>query len=391
MRTEIKDNRVIAYPEGKIDSGSAATYQDEFLKIVEDNPGKALEVNMEGIEYVSSAGLRIFLKLQKSGCGLKLTEVKPAVYDVFQMTDFTEIIDIKKALRRIDVDGCEIIGQGYFGTVYRIDEDTIVKAYSSPDYIPMIENEKLRAKQAFMAGIPTAIPYDVVRVGDSYGLVFEMLKAKTFNDLVKEDPNSLSELIDKYVDFIKLIHSTTMESASLPYAKDIFRGYVDLIREKQYLPDDMCDTLAAYFDAMPVDDHVAHGDIQMKNIMMVDGEPMLIDMDTIMAGSPIFDFGALMVTYRLFSEDLPGNNLVFLGISDETADYIAMETFNRYYSDRSEAEKEDIFNKIEIVARIRFIFLLITGAGKDEEIEAKRKKRAIERFKELFTKVDRLY
>ena len=153
----------------------------------------------------------------------------------------------------------------------------------------------------------------------------------------------------------------------------------------------MCDTLAGYIDAMPVDDHVIHGDIQMKNIMMVDGEPMLIDMDTLMAGNSIFDFGALWVTYKLFPEDEPGNSMRFLGISDETADFIARETFNRYYSDLSEAEKEDVFNKMEIVARIRFIYLLITGAGIDEEIEAKRKKRTTERLNELVAKVDRLY
>ncbi|MBR4993391.1 MAG: hypothetical protein IKY04_03990, partial [Lachnospiraceae bacterium] len=50
-----------------------------------------------------------------------------------------ELFNIKKKLRVISLDGCEKIGSGFYGTVYRIDQDTIVKMYDSPDAIPMIE------------------------------------------------------------------------------------------------------------------------------------------------------------------------------------------------------------------------------------------------------------
>ena len=53
----------------------------------------------------------------------------------------------------------------------------------------MIENEKKLAKLAFVAGIPTAISFDIVKIGNTFGSVFELLKAKTFNDLIKEKPS----------------------------------------------------------------------------------------------------------------------------------------------------------------------------------------------------------
>lgn len=389
MNTEIKNDSIIAYPSGRIDSNTANGYLEEFQKIIEENPGKSLEINMEDIEYVSSAGLRIFLKLQKAGCGLKLTELKPEVYEVFEMTDFTDIIDVKKALRRLSVDGCEVIGRGFYGTVYRIDEDTIVKAYNTPDCLPMIENEQLRAKQAFKAGIPTAIAYDLVRIGDSYGSVFELLRAKTLNDLIIEDPGCVDTIVKKYVDFIKLVHSTDMESGTLPYARETFLSYVDVVRE--YLSDDICDALKRMLEAMPKDDHVVHGDIQMKNVMLVDGELMLIDMDTLMAGHPIFDFAGLYATYWLFEEDEPGNMSRFFGITADIGHHIWTGILNEYFSDRSDDEKAAIADKIRIAAGLRYLYIVAISDMKNGELGAIRLRNSRQRLEELVSRVDSIY
>ena len=389
MRNEIRDDRVIIYPEGRIDSNNASQYSEEFTKVVEENPGKKLEINMENIEYVSSAGLRIFLKLKKMDCGLEVTEVRPSVYEVFEMTDFTDIIDIKKALRRISVDGCEVIGQGFYGTVYRIDEDTIVKAYNTSDCIPMIENEQRRAKQAFKAGIPTAISYDLVRVGDSYGSVFEMLRAKTLNDLIKDDPGCADDIIAKYVDFMKLVHGTTMEPGSLPYARDNFTEYVDVVRE--YLTDDICEKLKKYLEVFPIDEHVVHGDIQMKNVMMADGELMLIDMDTLTAGHAIFDLAGIYATYCLFEEDEPGNIERFLGLPTEMGKRIWNGTFAGYFSDRSDEERAAIEDKIRIAANLRYLYLVAISDMKNGELGATRIRNAKRRLEELTSKVDSIY
>ena len=98
---------------------------------------------------------------------------------------------MKRALREVSVEGCEVIGKGFYGTVYRIDEETIVKVYESPDSLPMIQNEQRLAKLAFVKGVPTAISYDTVKVGNSYGSVFELLRAISFNDLLKKEPDNL--------------------------------------------------------------------------------------------------------------------------------------------------------------------------------------------------------
>ena len=38
-------------------------------------------------------------------------------------------------IKEISVEGCEVIGKGGQGTIYRLDEETIVKLYSSEAYL----------------------------------------------------------------------------------------------------------------------------------------------------------------------------------------------------------------------------------------------------------------
>ncbi len=67
--------------------------------INEDIEGiKNLVLNLKGMEYISSAGLRVLLsaqkKMQKIG-SMKLTNVCDAVMDIFEMTGFADILVIE--------------------------------------------------------------------------------------------------------------------------------------------------------------------------------------------------------------------------------------------------------------------------------------------------------
>ena len=376
----------IVNPSGRIDSNNAADFLQQLTEEIKDLDGQTLEINMRDVEYVSSAGLRVFIKLKKDGTDLRLTEVSPDVYEIFNVTGFTELFDIRKAYRTMSVDGCEVIGKGFSGTIYRIDEDTIVKVYESPDSIPMIENEKRRAKQAFVAGIPTAISFDIVKVGDKYGSVFELLKARTLNDIIIEEPERADEIISYFVDFVKLVHGTEMPHGSLPYAAHRYIMYLDSIRH--YLTEEQYETLKGFFERFPENDHVVHGDFHMKNTMLVDDEPMIIDMDTLSAGDPIFDIAGMYVTYMEFKEDEPGNSMDFLGISDEMSEKIWNGIMDNYFADATDEIKRVISDRIRLVAAVRFLHIL-EGAGMTEgELGRTRVRHTQEHIRELLERVE---
>ena len=291
-------------------------------------------------------------------------------------------------MREISVDGCPVIGRGAIGTVYRLDADTIVKVYGIPDSLEMIEKEQQRAKQALILGIPTAISYDVVRVGDKYGSVFEMVQAENCNDLIVKAPEKLEEILPVYVDLLRTVHRVEIPPDTLPSARDVYIGYVDQLAG--VLPEAMAERLKALLRAMPEDLHAVHGDIQMKNVMMSQAEPLLIDMETLCVGNPVFDFAGLYTTYCAFPEDDPLNSMEFLGISQEISNAVYHKTLKIYLSAKEESAVAQAAERIELVGSIRFLYLLaVLKLGKPELLGI-RIRHTLDRLDSLLHRVDRL-
>ncbi len=82
--------------EGRLDTTSAPAAQDAFLTVAEEYA--KISLNFSSLDYVSSAGLRALLMLQKqvnrTGGSLCLTNVSSAIMEVFEMTGFSGILNI---------------------------------------------------------------------------------------------------------------------------------------------------------------------------------------------------------------------------------------------------------------------------------------------------------
>ena len=95
-----------------------------------------------------------------------------------------------------------------------------------------------------------------------------------------------------------------------------------------------------------------HGDCHFKNIMVQEGELILIDMDTLSVGHPIFEFAQLYAPYVAFDEDDPGNCKRFFGIDGKDAQRLYYALLNRYIG------KEDpvIIDKIKLLAYLHMVW-----------------------------------
>lgn len=340
--------------EGRIDSNNADIKKSEIEKEVYDFNGE-LVFDATNLDYISSAGLRVLLYFKKKYDKMSIINCKPDVYDIFEMTGFNEIIDVKKKFRELSVDGCEIIGEGACGTVYRKDIDTIVKVYKKGIELKYIENERELARKAFVMGIPTAIPYDVVKVGDLYGSVFELLNAKSYAQLLINDPSdeNVIKLCHETVDVLKIIHSQSVKKGELEDKKIYYLDHAN--KARKFFSDKIGDRLFNLINEVPDSLNIIHGDFHLKNIMKQNGETLLIDMDTLAIGNPIFEFAGIFLTYIGFSSI--DKNVVknFMGLDYDKSVLFYNETINYYFSDRTKEEIEEIKRKIAFLGYIRLV------------------------------------
>ncbi len=353
---------------GRIDSNNAAEAETQ-IKAYTDGYAGTVVLDAEKLEYISSAGLRVVLRLKKAFPDTKIINASSDVYEIFDMTGFTEMMDISKAYRKLSVEGCEVIGEGANGKVYRIDADTIVKVYKNHDALEEIHNERELARKAFVMGVPTAIPYDVVQVSDLYGSVFELLNAKSFAKLMIADPSKTEELAKASVDILKTMHSTMLKPGELPDKKAEALVWAEYCRD--HLPQDVGEKLVALVKAIPDTNNMLHGDYHIKNIMQQNGENLLIDMDTLAMGHPIFEFSAIYAAYVGFSCIDKNNVYKFLGIPYDQAQLFWKATLKYYFGTEDEAYMREIEEKSAVICFARLLRRTFRKAKEDEAYKAK--------------------
>lgn len=92
----IQDGTLTVQPKDRIDTTTAPEFQAAVLELL---PGvSAVDIDLAGVDYISSAGLRALLFLQKrcraDGIAMRVLNVAPAILDVFSKTGFDKVLKI---------------------------------------------------------------------------------------------------------------------------------------------------------------------------------------------------------------------------------------------------------------------------------------------------------
>ena len=156
MNYQLAENILTVNLEGKIDTSNADEISAELLELAKKFPAEKFILNLEKLNYISSSGLRAVLRLSKlKKKNLQLVEASREVFEVFDTSGFTKIIDIQKALRKISADNLLELGRGTSGTVYKLDAENILKVYNSNWTFEDVAKERANSQAAFLAGIST--------------------------------------------------------------------------------------------------------------------------------------------------------------------------------------------------------------------------------------------
>ncbi|MCF0120005.1 MAG: phosphotransferase, partial [Oscillospiraceae bacterium] len=307
----------------------------------------------ENLEYISSAGLRVLLRVKKTEKSMEIINVDPQVYDIFEMTGFTEMLTIRKKYRRMSVDGCEVLGEGANGIVYRYDPEIVVKVYRSPDALDAIRRERELARKALVLGLPTAIPFDVVKVGEQYATVFELLNARSFSKLINADRDNIEFYADLFVDLMKQIHSTEVSPEDMVNEKDVALDWVTYLEGR--IPDDQYEKLYNLVNAIPDRYTMLHGDYHTNNVEMQNGEVLLIDMDTLCYGHPIFELSSMYMAFVGFGELDGGVVERFFKMPYELSCSFWKAALKRYLETDDEAAIAALEDKAKLITYARLL------------------------------------
>ena len=378
---------MIIHMYGRIDSNNAARAEEEINRFLSEGQGSDLTIDASELEYISSAGLRILLRLRKKYPDLSVVDVNSEVYEILDMTGFTQMMNVEKAYKVMSVDGCEAIGKGANGTVYRYDDDTVIKVYNNPQALDEIQHEREVARTALILGIPTAISYDVVKVGDSFGSVFELLDASSFSKIIIEEPEKLDWCVEQFAALLRKIHGTRVPEGKLPDMRETANAWAQFVA--QYLPENYARKLTAMMEAVPYDDHMIHGDYHTGNLQLQNDEVLLIDMDTLCVGDPVFEFGSIFNAFVGFGEYDHEETKRFQGYDYETAGLFWKKFLRAYFGNDEEAIRH-AEDRARIVGYTRLIRRSIRRGG----LETEKGKAEFELWKselmELLDKVDSL-
>ena len=344
----------------RIDSSNADDFEKEIRQAYSEGFPEELALDASELTYISSAGLRALLRLKREIPCLHIIHVSSDVYEILEITGFDQILEAKKTLKKIDIQGCPEIGRGAHGAVYRLAPDTIVKVYYPGESLESIQREQELARWAFVQGIPTAIPHHVVQVGDQYGIVFELLDARSSSEYVMESRENLEDFVEKSVRLMKQIHAIKVEPGELADMKQKMLEWAEAIRRdsesrpEEGLPAETCDRIEKMIRETPDTQTLLHADLHLKNILICGEELMLIDMETLCMGDPIFDLTTIFNSYREFPSIDPAA-AAFLGIDVETAYEIFDRTMDQYLSGVDPTERAEIIRRAHVFGIVRII------------------------------------
>ncbi len=91
-----KDGTMTAEISGRVDTTTSPALENELKESFDKC--KNMVLDFANVEYISSAGLRVLLSAHKTMSkkgGMKLINVSEDIMEIFEVTGFSEILDIE--------------------------------------------------------------------------------------------------------------------------------------------------------------------------------------------------------------------------------------------------------------------------------------------------------
>lgn len=199
----------------------------------------------------------------------------------------------------------------------------------------------------------------MVRVGDCLGVVFEMIHSDTLGHAMRDNPDKLEEYVDKYVELAKKLHTTHVSAESFTDLHDVLHERADKLG--QWCSAEEIALLHSIVDCIPPSDTLTHNDLHPGNIMVQDGELLLIDMPEVTLAPPVCDLVSVfrdMVSAPKRSAAVIEHNI---GMPADLIVKVGNMFFMKYTGITDPAELEAYYKRIGLLYAFNVVFMPATG------------------------------
>jgi len=324
---------LVELPE-RIDSGNANDVENEIDEIVKQNPGKRLRFDAKNMAYISSAGLRILLKAEKSGALESLSNVSSAVYSILDNTGFIDIIEVKRLASEYDYNSDMLIGEDSFGKLYKADNENVIRTYKPFVKTSDIEMGFEGSKILMNTPVSCAIPFDIVSTKEGKGCLYSVEKFASVSKLIatQEDKNAFRQkAANKIVKQLKLVHNVNELADRLPKMTERLN---ELINENlMAFSFEERENICHIVGRLSRSNKVILENINENTVLISYKEPVLVDFSSLRFGNPVFEISGIYRNVYEFDN--------FLGAKGSELDDTWKYFLKKYIGDAEDSVIED--------------------------------------------------
>ena len=219
-----------------------------------------------------------------------------------------------KEIREIDLAQWQQVGEGGNGKTY-VARPQAAPQCGDPDganagAILKISNSRLSTLEAVRKefdvsravhalGLDTPEMREIVRVGDAYGTISELIKPKrSLGRICCDNPERTEEMATLLCTRGKELFATPCDTGFFPSRK---AQLLQALGRVQFVGRKILSTLEAFAQRIPDATTCLHGDFQMGNLILSGERHYWIDLDRFGYGDPMFDVGHLYMLCNVYS------------------------------------------------------------------------------------------
>ncbi len=266
----------------------------------------------------------------------------------------------EELFRSIRTKDLKMIGHGATSNVFMLDADKVVKAYHPWMDPAEIEREFNVSRLSLYKGVPTAEPFEIVRTEEGYGIIYEYIRADTMAEAICKNPGELESMAVMAADLLRRLHKEEFNEGQFKTTVQMWKDLCDLGLAK-YLTDSQNEILNGFLAGVPSRNAYIHGDYHPLNIMVRDGELILIDVGDASIGAPVFDLASVYMACII----LPAKMKDYVTLSPEQWHDFWEVFFSAYKNGPEQDDQNVMISEIRRLARIRRLITYVLSHRRD--------------------------